>query len=94
LIGFSAKRRWSWKWAACKGATNGEKSLERLVQRNGCRDRDWKMRAGTVELRTPKLRKAHIFSQVCSKTRGNPLPEYAQKMLNSVLTKKIYHDAR
>jgi hypothetical protein len=36
----------------------GERSPERQAQRNGYRDRVWETRAGTVELRIPKLRKA------------------------------------
>lgn len=43
------------------GAGFGEKSAERLAQRNGYRDRDWETRAGTVELRIPKLRKSSYF---------------------------------
>src|ERR1700758_581455 len=43
------------------GAPYGEKSQDRLVQRNGYRDRIWETRAGTVELRIPKLRKGSYF---------------------------------
>lgn len=43
------------------GAGYGEKSPTRLVQRNGHRERDWQTRAGTVELRIPKLRKGSYF---------------------------------
>jgi transposase-like protein len=36
-------------------------AAERLAQRNGYRDRDWQTRAGSVELRIPKLRKGSYF---------------------------------
>lgn len=43
------------------GASYGEKSPERLAQRNGYRERIWETRAGAVELCIPKLRKGSYF---------------------------------
>jgi transposase-like protein len=43
------------------GATYGEKSQDCLVRHNGYRDRIWETRAGSVELRIPKLRKGSSF---------------------------------
>lgn len=68
MIGFAAQRLMELEVHALTGAAPGERSPDRLVQRNGYRDRDWgegaegpRSRAGTVELRIPKLRKGSYF---------------------------------
>jgi putative transposase len=61
MIGFAAERLMEMEVAGLTGAAYGEKSADRLAQRNGYRERAWETRAGTVELRIPKLRRGSYF---------------------------------
>ena len=61
MIGFAAKRLMELEVTELTGAALGQHSKDRLIQRNGYRDRMWETRAGSVELRIPKLRKGSSF---------------------------------
>jgi transposase-like protein len=61
MVGFAAQRLMELEIESATGAAHGERSPDRINQRNGYRDRLWETRAGTIELRIPKLRKGSYF---------------------------------
>ena len=79
MIGFAAERLMALETESLCGAGPGERSAERRNQRNGYRDRDWETRAGTVELRIPKLRKGSYFPAFLEPRR------LAEKALTAVI---------
>jgi transposase-like protein len=79
MIGFAAHRVMELEMAGLTGAALGERSESRINQRNGYRERDWQTRAGTVELRIPKLRKGSYFPAFLEPRRT------AEKALTAVI---------
>jgi putative transposase len=60
-VGFAAHRLMELEVESLTVAGHGERSADRINQCNGYRDRGWETRAGTMELRIPKLRKGLYF---------------------------------
>jgi len=61
MIQFVAQRMMDMDVESLCAAFYGERSPERLNSRNGYRERLWETRAGSVDLKIPKLRKGSYF---------------------------------
>jgi len=79
MIGFAAERLMQLETEVACGAAPGERSAGRTNQRNGYHERDWETRAGTVELRIPKLRRGTYFPSFLEPRR------MAEKALTAVI---------
>jgi putative transposase len=85
MIGFTAQRLMELEVEGRTGAAHGERNPERTTHRNGYRDRLWETRAGTVELRIPKLRKGSYFPGFLEPRR------LAEKALAAVVQEAYVH---
>jgi transposase-like protein len=85
MIGFVANRMMAMEVEGLTGAAHGERSVGRLNQRNGYRERTWETRAGTVDLAIPKLRKGSYFPGFLEPRRAS------EKALVAVIQEAYVH---
>src|SRR5574340_1007298 len=74
------------------GASFGERSVERLAQRNGYRPRGFDTRVGTIELAIPRLRKGTYFPSFLEPRKRSEqalVAVVAEAYVNGVSTRKV-----
>lgn len=85
MVQFAAQRLMEMEAESLCGAGYDEKNPERINSRNGYRDRAWETRAGTVELRVPKLRQGSYYPAFLEPRRT------AEKALAAVIQEAYVH---
>ena len=74
------------------GAEYGERSPERVTQRNGYRSRAWDTRVGTMDLHIPKLREGSYFPSLLEPRRRSEralLAVIQQAYVEGVSTRRV-----
>ena len=74
------------------GAGLGQRSPERLIHRNGYRDRPWDTRVGTLDLRIPKVREGSYFPSLLEPRRRSEralLAVVQQAYVEGVSTRRV-----
>lgn len=79
MLGFVADRLMALDVDQLCGAGAHERNVDRLNHRNGYRSRAWETRAGTVDVKIPKLRKGSYFPQFLEPRRA------AEKAMTAVI---------
>ena len=85
MIGFTAQRLMELEVETLTGAAHGRRDPDRLTHRNGYRAREWETRAGTVELRIPKIRRGSYFPGFLEPRR------LGEKALTAVIQEAYVH---
>lgn len=71
MLAFVTGRMMEMEVESLTGASHGERSDDRVNQRNGYRARNWETRAGTVPVAIPKLRKGSYFPSFLDPRRAS-----------------------
>ncbi len=85
MLSFAAGRLMDAEVQARTGAAHGARDPERLVQRNGYRERAWDTRVGQIDLEIPRLRRGSYFPSFLEPRRT------AEKALTAVIQEAYVH---
>jgi len=85
MLSFAAGRLMDAEVQARTGAAHGVRDPERLVQRNGYRERAWDTRVGQIDLEIPRLRRGSYFPSFLEPRRT------AEKALTAVIQEAYVH---